>query len=149
MLKLAWKYMRYYKSQTAAIFAGILLTASLLAGISSLIYSSQKSDLLNSKTIYGDWHYCAETDKEQFQKTQSGEKGEGYHLKRCGKMEIRDVVEEEFLIYFISTDETYRRMAHRDLLEGTYPRREDEIAADGFVLSNLGFSGNLGDSVHI
>lgn len=149
MLKLAWKYMRYYKSQTAAIFAGILLTASLLAGISSLIYSSQKSDLLNSKTIYGDWHYCAETDKEQFQKTQSGEKGEGYHLKRCGKMEIRDVAEEEFLIYFISTDETYRRMAHRDLLEGTYPRREDEIAADGFVLSNLGFSGNLGDSVHI
>ena len=75
MLKLAWKYMRYYKSQTAAIFAGILLTASLLAGISSLIYSSQKSDLLNSKTIYGDWHYCAETDKEQFQKIQSGEKG--------------------------------------------------------------------------
>ena len=149
MLKLAWKYMRYYKSQTSAIFAGILLTASLLAGISSLIYSSQKSDLLNSKTIYGDWHYCAETDKEQFQKTQSGEKGEGYHLKRCGKMEIRDVAEEEFLIYFISTDETYRRMAHRDLLEGTYPRREDEIAADGFVLSNLGFSGNLGDSVHI
>ncbi len=64
-------------------------------------------------------------------------------------MEIRDVAEEEFLIYFISTDETYRRMAHRDLLEGTYPRREDEIAADGFVLSNLGFSGNLGDSVHI
>lgn len=149
MLKLAWKYMRYYKSQTAAIFAGILLTASLLAGISSLIYSSQKSDLLNSKTIYGDWHYCVETDKEQFQKIQSGEKGEGYHLKRCGKMEIRDVAEEEFLIYFIRTDETYRRMAHRDLLEGTYPRREDEIAADGFVLSNLGFSGNLGDSVHI
>ena len=45
MLKLAWKYMRYYKSQTFAIFASILLTASLLSGISSLIYSSQKSDL--------------------------------------------------------------------------------------------------------
>ena len=54
MLKLAWKYMRYYKSQTFAIFASILLTASLLSGISSLIYSSQKSDLANSKTIYGD-----------------------------------------------------------------------------------------------
>ena len=38
MLKLAWKYMRYYKSQTFAIFASILLTASLLSGISSLIY---------------------------------------------------------------------------------------------------------------
>ena len=77
MLKLAWKYMRYYKSQTFAIFASILLTASLLSGISSLIYSSQKSDLANSKTIYGDWHYYIETDKELFNSVESGEKGKG------------------------------------------------------------------------
>lgn len=149
MLKLAWKYMRYYKSQTLAIFASILLTASLLSGISSLIYSSQKSDLANSKTIYGDWHYYIETDKALFDSVESGEKGKGYALEQCGKMEIRDVVAEEFLICFIHTDETYRQMAHRDLLEGTFPEKENEIAADGFVLSNLGFSGNLGDSLRI
>lgn len=149
MLKLAWKYMRYYKSQTVAIFMSILLTASLLSGISSLIYSSQKSDLANSKTIYGDWHYYVETDKELFESVQSGEQGEGYFLEQCGKMEIRDVVADEFMICFIHTDETYRRMAHRDLLEGTFPKKENEIAADGFVLSNLGFSGNPGDSLRI
>ena len=149
MLKLAWKYMRYYKSQTFAIFASILLTASLLSGISSLIYSSQKSDLANSKTIYGDWHYYIETDKELFNSVESGEKGKGYTLEQCGKMEIRDVVAEEFMICFIHADETYRQMAHRDLLEGTFPEKENEIAADGFVLSNLGFSGNLGDSLRI
>lgn len=149
MLKLAWKYMRYYKSQTLAIFASILLTASLLSGISSLIYSSQKSELANSKNIYGDWHYYIETDKVLFDSVESGEKGEGYTLEQCGKMEIRDVVAEEFLICFIHTDETYRRMAHRDLLEGTFPEKDNEIAADGFVLSNLGFSGNLGDSLRI
>ena len=64
-------------------------------------------------------------------------------------MEIRDLVADEFLICFIHTDETYRRMAHRDLLEGTLPQKENEIAADGFVLSNLGFSGDLGDSLRI
>ncbi len=149
MLKLAWKYMMYYKSQTLAIFVSILLTASLLSGISSLIYSSQNSDLLNSKTIYGDWHYYVETSQEQFQEIKNGSQGEGYHLRQCGKMEIRDVIAEEFLIYFIRTDETYRRMAHRDLLEGTFPVDENEIAADGFVLSSLGFSGDLGDNVHI
>ena len=149
MLKLAWKYMRYYKSQTLAIFASILLTASLLSGISSLIYSSQKSDLENQKTIYGNWHYYIETDKALFDSVESGEEGEGYTLEQCGKMEIGDVVAEEFLICFIHTDETYRRMAHRDLLEGTFPEKENEIAADGFVLSNLGFSGNLGDSLRI
>ena len=149
MLKLAWKYMRYYKSQTLAIFTSILLTASLLAGISSLIYSSQRSDLLNSKTVYGDWHYCVETSQEQFQRIQSGEQGDGYRLEQCGRKEIRDVIAEEFLICFIRTDETYRRMTHRDILEGALPRKENEIAADGFVLGNLGFSGSLGDSVRI
>lgn len=149
MLKLAWKYMRYYKSQTLAIFASILLTAALLSGISSLLYSSQKSDLANSKTIYGNWHYYIETDQDVYESVQSGEQGEGYTLEKCGKMEIRDVVAEEFLICFIHTDETYRQMAHRNLLEGTLPEKENEIAADGFVLSNLGFSGNLGDSVRI
>lgn len=149
MLKLAWKYMRYYKNQTLAIFASIILTASLLSGISSLIYSSQKNDLANSKTIYGDWHYYAETDKETYESVQSGEQGDGYLLDRCGKMEIRDVIAEEFLICFIHTDEAYRQMAHRDLLKGVLPEKEDEIAADGFVLSNLGFSGNLGDSLRI
>ena len=149
MLKLAWKYMRYYKNQTLAIFASIILTAFLLSGISSLIYSSQKNDLANSKTIYGDWHYYAETDKETYESVQSGEQGDGYLLDRCGKMEIRDVIAEEFLICFIHTDEAYRQMAHRDLLKGVLPEKEDEIAADGFVLSNLGFSGNLGDSLRI
>lgn len=149
MLKLAWKYMRYYKNQTLAIFASIILTAFLLSGISSLIYSSQKNDLANSKTIYGDWHYYAETDKETYESVQSGEQGDGYLLDRCGKLEIRDVIAEEFLICFIHTDEAYRQMAHRDLLKGVLPEKEDEIAADGFVLSNLGFSGNLGDSLRI
>lgn len=149
MLKLAWKYMRYYKSQTFAILASILLTASLLSGISSLIYSSQKSDLANSKTIYGDWHYYIETDKKLFDSVESGEKRKGYTVEQCGKMEIRDVVAEEFLICFIHADEIYRQMAHRDLLEGTFPEKENEIAADGFVLGNLGFSGNLGDSLRI
>lgn len=119
MLKLAWKYMRYYKSQTLAIFASILLTAALLSGISSLIYSSQKNDLANSKTIYGDWHYYIETDPAMYETVQSGEQEEGYILEKCGKMEIKDVVSEEFLICFIKTDETYRQMAHRGLLEGT------------------------------
>lgn len=149
MLKLTWKYMRYYKSQTLAILASILLTAALLSGISSLIYSSQKSDLANSKTIYGDWHYYVETDLATYDSVQSGEQGEGYTLEKCGKMEIKDVVSEEFLICFIDTDETYRQMAHRGLLEGTFPEKENEIAADGFVLSNLGFSGNLGDTLCI
>ena len=115
----------------------------------STCYCIHGSDLANSKTIYGDWHYYIETDKELFNSVESGEKGKGYTLEQCGKMEIRDVVAEEFMICFIHSDETYRRIAHRDLLEGKFPEKENEIAADGYVLSNLGFSGNLGDTLRI
>lgn len=148
MLKLAWSYMRYYKSQTFAIFASILLTAALLSGVSSLLLSSQKHDLANSKAIYGDWHYYVEADTKELSGSQSGG-GVGYRLEQSGTLEIRDVVRDEFLIYFIRTDEAYRRMAHRELVEGSFPEKESEIAADSFVLQNLGFSGDLGDVLRI
>lgn len=64
MLKLAFQYMRYYKSQTFAIFSSIFLTAALMSGISSLMYSSQKNDVENSRAVYGDWHYCIVSEPE-------------------------------------------------------------------------------------
>ncbi|MCI8918368.1 MAG: FtsX-like permease family protein [Eubacterium sp.] len=149
MLKLAWKYMRYYKKQTSAIFTAILLTAALLSGISSLIYSSQKSDLANSKMIYGDWHYYVQADQEVCQTMQNKKQEDGYSLDQCARMDVRDVVSKPYKIYFIYADEAYRQMMHRDLLEGSYPKKADEIAADRYVLGNLGFSGGIGDSVSV
>lgn len=149
MLKLAWKYMKFYRSQTFAIFISIFLTAGLLSGIASLMYSSQQSQIANSKAIYGDWHYQMEVDSETYSSVQSGEMADGYTLEQCGKMEIRDAVSEPYVIYFVYGDEDYREMAHRQLIEGAYPEAENEIAADAYVLSNLGFSGNVGDAIAI
>lgn len=149
MLKLAWKYMKFYRSQTFAIFISIFLTAGLLSGIASLMYSSRQSEIANDKAIYGDWHYQMEADAETYSSVQSGEAGDGYTLEQCGKMEIRDAVSEPYVIYFVYGDEDYRKMAHRQLIEGTYPEAENEIAADAYVLSNLGFSGNVGDAIDI
>lgn len=149
MLKLAYKYMRYYKSQTFAILASIILMAALLSGVSSLMYSSQMSDLENSKTIYGDWHYYFNVEQDVFESVHSGERGTGFQVEQCGKLEIKDVVTEPYLIYFMNTDESYRQMAHRELIEGDYPQGENEIAADHYTLGNLGFSGNIGDTLSV
>lgn len=149
MLKLAYKYMRYYKSQTFAILASIILTAALLSGVSSLMYSSQMSDLENNKTIYGDWHYYFDAGPDVFETVRSGENGNGFQVEQCGKLEIRDVVTEPYLIYFMNTDESYRQMAHRELIEGNYPQEENEVAADRYTLGNLGFSGSIGDTLSI
>lgn len=149
MLKLAYKYMRYYKSQTFAILVSIILTAALLSGVSSLMYSSQMSDLENNKTIYGDWHYYFDAGPDVFETVRSGENGNGFQVEQCGKLEIRDVVTEPYLIYFMNTDESYRQMAHRELIEGNYPQEENEVAADRYTLGNLGFSGSIGDTLSI
>lgn len=149
MLKLAFQYMRYYKNQTFAIWASILLTAALLSGVSSLMYSSQRNCLENNKTIYGDWHYSFHADPVIFEKVQSGETDTGYHIEQCGKIEIKDVVTEPYRIYFINADETYRHMTHRELVEGNYPQGIHEIAADRYTLENLGFSGKLGDTLSL
>lgn len=149
MLKLAYRYMRYYKSQTFAILASILLTAALLSGVSSLMYSSQMNELENNKTMYGDWHYYVDAEPDAFAAVQSGEMENGFCLEQVGKVEIKDVVTEPYLIYFMDTDESYRQMAHRELVDGTYPQGEKEIAADWYTLGNLGFSGKVGDTLQL
>ena len=149
MLRLAYQYMRYYKSQTFAILASIILTAALLSGVSSLIYSSQMNSLENQKTIYGDWHYYLDVEPEVFEEVRSGETDIGFQIEQCGKMEIRDVVTEPYLLYFINTDESYQQMAHRELIEGIYPVKANEVAADRYTLGNLGFSGELGDTLRL
>ncbi len=62
MLKLVFQYMRHYQSQTVAIFASMVLTAALMAGMGSLMYSNRMNDLENKKGIYGDWHYCIQAE---------------------------------------------------------------------------------------
>lgn len=149
MLKLACKYMRYYKSQTLAILASIILTAALLSGVSSLLYSSRMNELANNKIMYGDWHYYVNADSDIFEAVDGGENESGFNLEQVGKVEIRDVVTESYLIYFINTDESYRQMEHLEMVEGAYPQGENEIAADRYTLQNLGFSGAVGDTLHL
>ncbi len=147
MLKLACKYMRYYKSQTFAILASIILTASLLSGISSLLYSSQKSELANKKIMYGDWHYRIWADQELAGEVQRGDAQESFRPTQIGIKEIRRIVREPYQVAFVSADESYMEMTHRSLTAGRYPQRADEIAADQYTLRNLGILTQPGSRV--
>lgn len=151
MLKLAYQYMKHYKSQTLAIFASIFLTAALLSGIGSLMYSSRQNDLENSRTMYGDWHYrvIADVDLEVRKKAQRKEKGDGFQLEQCGRAQIKDVLTVPYEIRFLYADESYREMTHCELIEGREPVKGNEIAADHYTLANLGFSGSIGDTLSL
>ena len=149
MLKLALRYMRYYKNQTLAILFSIILTAALLAGISSLLYSNEMNDLENNRSIYGDWHYKVEVNEEQFENILQRKEQKGYRLEECGHLEIREAIEEPYRIVLESVDATYQTMLHREIIQGKYPVEENEIAGDLYTLGNLGFTGNVGDTLTI
>lgn len=165
MLKIACQYMKYYKSQTFAIFASIFLTAVLLSGISTLMYSSRQKDLENSRTLYGDWHYRLTADvnldagsdgsdfediyKELRSKVQRKEKGAGYQLEQCGRAQVKGMLTVPYKICFLYADESCRQMTHCQLTEGREPVKDNEIAADNYTLANLGFSGGIGDTLSL
>lgn len=147
MLKLALKYMAYYKSQTFAIFSSIILTAALLSGVGSLMYSSRINDLENNRMIYGDWHYSIPAAPDAWQSAKTGETEKGFSLELSGKKEVRDTITDPYDISFVYGDEAYLQMTGRELLSGAYPEKPTEIAADNFTLGNLGFEGSIGDTV--
>ncbi len=155
MFRLAVAYMRYYKSQTIAILSGIILTAALLAGISSLMYSSRISQLENDKAVYGTWHYAIEestpgTDTERSLEEVSASGGhEDIMPLQWGKAEIRDIITYPYRIYLVYADASFLQMAQREFLQGSYPSGKYEIAADRYTLGNLGFSGRLSDTVKL
>lgn len=149
MLRLAWKYLRYDKSQTLAILCSIILTAALLSGIGSLLYSGQRNDLEHARESYGDWHYAVEVSKKNFRQIQGAERGDGYELLACGKVILRGVEESTGPIWFLQADAEYLKMQRRELTRGRYPQAADEIAADRYVLNSLGFLGDVGDTVSL
>lgn len=154
MLKLAYQYMRYYKSQTVAIFFSIMFTAALMSGIGSLMYSSRKNDVENSRTLYGDWHYWIKTEQDADFKETDGTAVEtdaaaGFHLEQSAKAKIMGELSEPYQMQFLSVDESYRGMLCREIIEGREPEAADEIAADNYTLSNLGFEGSIGDTLEL
>ena len=56
-IRLAFAYLKYYKKQTLSLFLGILLSASILTGIGSLMGSGRNATLENARGKAGDWHY--------------------------------------------------------------------------------------------
>ena len=58
MFKLSGRYLVHYKSQSFAILLSMILSIALMAGVSSLVYSGEKSNLENSKEVNGDWNYA-------------------------------------------------------------------------------------------
>ena len=149
MVKLAFQYMRFYKSQAAAILASVVCSAALFFGVSSLMYSSQRNDLEHSKEVYGSWHFSFPAGQGFQKPSVGGEGGDGFALAQCGEKTVWDVMQADAQLTLAFADEDYLQMAGRSLLEGRYPKSADEVAADSYTLGNLGYSTTIGERLRL
>mgnify|MGYP005767682743 CR=1 FL=1 len=148
MFKLARKYIKFYKSQSLAILISMIVSIALMAGVSSLVYSGQISDLENSKEINGDWNYAIPLKDNTIEKITNKEE-KGYKLERYGICQAVDEAVSDKNIALLYGDEEYLEMTNQSIVEGEYPTEADEIAMSKFVLDNIGYDDDLGTQISL
>lgn len=147
IIHISFSYLKYYKKQTAALLAGIILSSALLTGMGSLFESGKHAALEHARTEYGDWHYSTRGDADWIQKYQTDSAGNGYKIEKTGMETVRKVIEEPFAMELVYADSGYLDMMGRDVIKGHYPQKEDEIAMDIQTLQNLGKTDDLGSQI--
>lgn len=147
ILHISFSHLSYYKKQTAALLAGIILSAALLTGMGGLLESGKYAALENARSEYGDWHYCTRADADWIQSYETDSAGNGYTIEQTGLETVRKKIEEPFAIELVYADPGYLDMMGREVIKGHYPQKEDEIAMDIQTLQSLGKTDELGSRI--
>lgn len=147
IIHISFSYLKYYKKQTAALLASIILSVALLTGMGGLFESGKQAALNNARTEYGDWHYSTRGDADWIHKFETDPSGNGYKIEKTGMETVRKVIEEPFAMELVYADSGYLDMMGRDVIKGHYPQNKDEIAMDIQTLQNLGKTDELGSQI--
>lgn len=119
-----------------------------MAGISSLVYSGELSDLENSKEINGDWNYAIPLKDNTIDKI-TNKQDKGYEVEKYGICKTIDEAVSDKNIALLYGDKTYLEMTTQSVLEGEYPTKANEIAMSKFVLDNIGYDDVLGTKISL
>lgn len=137
MFKMAVRFVLYYRMQSFAILLSMTLSIALLTGISSLVYSGQKSDLENCREIYGDWN-CKVPYTEETAEKLAWKDTPGYRIEKCGKYALAEQIKEkEQAVQIMYADAVYLEMMDWPVVSGDYPKEDGEIAMNQFTMDNL------------
>lgn len=126
----------------------MILSIALMAGISSLVYSGELSDLENSKEINGDWNYAIPLKDNTIDKI-TNKQDKGYEVEKYGICKTIDEAVSDKNIALLYGDKTYLEMTTQSVLEGEYPTKANEIAMSKFVLDNIGYDDVLGTKISL
>lgn len=129
--KIAVANLKENKSRTILISISVMLTTMLLTMIALFAYGAIKVSKLNAGTLYGE-HFdgFARVGKEVYEKVRIH--SEFYDVGRGGSLAEVPFEEADGVLSY--ADDTARRLSHVELMEGTFPVEENEIAGQkGFL----------------
>lgn len=147
--RLPYRYLRYYRKQTIALWLGMLLSAALFTGIGSLLGSGRIATTNKAISQYGRWQYSFGINNEQVQMLEElkNKKCSQYIMEKVGIITIRKTIEEPFEIELVHGNSDYMEMMGRTLISGKLPSKEDEVAMDIHTLNNLDLPKEIGSEV--
>ena len=103
-LKFSVRYIKFYKRQSTAILFSIIISVALMTGISSLVYSGERSNLEKDRKVYGDYHYYIKADSDLIREIRSKKSGQGYRITRLGEFEREKDIQESYIFSYVYAD---------------------------------------------
>ncbi len=160
------QFMRKNKGQTISILFGMILSVAMIVAVSSLMYSAQVNKTESDRERYGDYHYYLWSDdtlkkdileKENVEGIALGEdsskkkKAGGFILKEVQTVELKAAqkTEDNAKFLFVTANQDCRKMIKRNIIEGSYPSNQTEIAMDRYSLRIVGAKDMVGSEVTI
>ena len=146
--KLAWSNNRKNRTRSVLIMLSIFLTSVLLSAIATFGYGQIRFQSVNAEEFYGSYYgtYAGVTEE------QIGEMQKRSEFDRIGRAAVIGEIENTRKISMIWMDEETIRLSNmeKQLQEGTFPQKENEIAGQKAMFERLGYpDAKPGDTVTI
>ncbi|MEQ8156351.1 MAG: ABC transporter permease [Clostridiaceae bacterium] len=136
------------KTRSILIIVSILLTTMLLTVIATFCYGFIKSNRTNAEQLYGSYYGIYNgVNAKQIQEMELRSE-----FTDIGRMAFAGEVENKNDISIYYADETTYRLTNQsgNLEEGTFPDKEDEIAAERSLFKALGYDNpKIGDKISL
>lgn len=150
--RLVYKNLKLNKKRTIVTIVGIILSASLLVALATLVSSFQKSLVLFEKQKSGDYHLgFTDIGEDEAKEIEKNRKIEGfYKIKDIGYSElIESKNPDKPYLRVVSTDKKGLESCGIKLLEGRMPQSSDEIVIPRHLKTNGRVIYNIGDRLEL
>ena len=152
MFKLSLKYIRYYKKRAFSILIGMILSVAVIVSITILNKSANQADVDRVKYEMGSYNTVFKNlDNTRMKKIKKDKS-----IKDRGFAGYYDSValSDDFYLYVIRANTEYIKLGSSFdessfIKEGRYPKNDNEIAVEEWVLNVLGEEPKAGSDVKL